>query len=185
MRWNKMKPQVPGSNYKHLSCVCIYIYIHSKRGLSWENLRVLGMKKKALTSYVSCQQCWINPRRALNAWEGDLEWSPAISDRRGDSEDWRVRPIHFPIWARSDLYPSRHYQCKTPLFCQPGGRLVEQRFNRNQPLSYSLSFWQSVTLICMCGSVWQQEGVSGRQRGQRESQEEEIRAKAHGSPFTR
>lgn len=135
------------------------IHFMFKIGMLWEHRSNLVMRESAFKANVSRQQCWINPRRALNAWEGDLARSPKRSDRRRDRRLKRVaNSFHFPTRTRSDFRPPLVSSIK--LHCSViQGPLCRAKLEQK---SLSLFLCQSVTLSSVC--VCQREKASERQR---------------------
>lgn len=123
-----------------------------------------------------CQQRWTNPKRALNAWEGDLERGACKgSDKRRDwKKESKAKSFHVPTWTRRDFF-----QPETPTAALSSRlRWVEPHWSKTSLRCHSLS--QPVTLMCvlpvMCVSavsvrVRVRERDRKRERGRKREKE--------------
>ena len=137
----------------------------SKTGISWYHRSHLVIRENAFKTNVSRQRCWMNPRRALNAWEGGREGDLAPSPQRDLTDEERDRrgskrvanSIHFiPLKKKkkeereATLRPLLGLQHKTPLFRHPGAGSSSQ-IGPETSLCVRLSL--SHLCVCVCVSV--------------------------------
>lgn len=130
-----------------------------KMGAVWEHRSNLVMRASSLKTNVSSQQGWRNPRRALNAWEGDLARSPKRSNRRRRDSRRRVKRAASSFHFLTPTLPSFPAENSTVL--HPGGLCGAKLEQKSLSLSVTLSLSRS------CVFVWQSARASERRSGGR------------------
>ena len=133
----------------------------SKTGISWYHRSHLVIRENAFKTNVSRQRCWMNPRRALNAWEGGREGDLAPSPQRDLTDEERDRrgskrvanSIHFiPLKKKKKRKEKQLFALSSVSSIKLHCSVIQGPVRRAKldPKPASVSDCHSLICVCVC-----------------------------------